>query len=90
MKDDREFLDIPDFLRRGYKASEKSKTASNELLGGREAGNDNEVDGELNSRSLGSRECRRCKGRGKVQEINPAFICNIWCPDCGGTGKRSD
>ncbi len=65
-----------------------SKTASNELLGGREAGDNNEDDGKLNSPPLGSQKCPVCEGKGYY------YMHAIWpnrkinCTRCKGTGAK--
>jgi len=64
------------------------KSASNELLGGREAGNNNSGDGKLNSPPLGSHECRRCLGNGYTIFHEDGRTYQDRCSYCGGTGAK--
>ena len=88
MKD--EPLDIPEFLRRPQKEMnfEKSKTASNELLGGREAGNNDEGDGKINSPPLGSQKCPACDGTGVITYDEWFALWSEDCEECKGTGAK--
>jgi len=66
-----------------------SKSASNELLGGREAGNNNEGDGKSIRRPLGSRKCRVCDGTGSDQFIDDDTYDLLPCSACEGTGREA-
>ena len=71
------------------RCEEQSKSASNELLGGREAGNNNSGEGKLNSRSLGSKKCPTCLGRKGRMFNSGCATYFIQCEDCEGTGREA-